>query len=170
MHFFTSLKWSNALRMIWWPPWTRQTAARSSNTSAFVLRLLCLKLRAIALIESCLRITIFSPCFVFIIARKQRMQTWMSSFASPMLSLARCFEVRLLTFGLPMGFNTLLPLLILLDVPLGKEGASYWFVDPDCLLGEVFSRSGDDAADFCSCLHLKKMTLFTIHTAYWVII
>lgn len=33
----TSLKLSNAERMISWPPRTRQTAARSSSTRAFVL-------------------------------------------------------------------------------------------------------------------------------------
>lgn len=37
-HFFTSLKLSNAERMISWPPRTRQTAASSSSTKAFVLQ------------------------------------------------------------------------------------------------------------------------------------
>lgn len=37
-HFGTSLKLSNAERMISWPPRTRQTAASSSRTNAFVLQ------------------------------------------------------------------------------------------------------------------------------------
>jgi len=84
---------------MWCPPWTRQMAASSSSTRALVLKLLCFKLNAIALIESCFRITIFSPCFVFMMARRQRIHTWMSSFASPIFSFDKWREVRLFRDG-----------------------------------------------------------------------
>uniref|UniRef100_A0A6B0U5W1 Uncharacterized protein n=1 Tax=Ixodes ricinus TaxID=34613 RepID=A0A6B0U5W1_IXORI len=80
--------------MIWWPPLTRQMAAKSSSTRAFVLRLLWFRLKAMEFIAWVCSMTMLKPNLLFMIALRHMIHTWMSSSASPMCNLAACFVAR----------------------------------------------------------------------------
>jgi len=75
-------------------PLTKQMAAKSSRTSALVRRLLWLRLSAIHVIASLCLMTKLNPYLLFMMALRHMIDTWISSFDSPIFSFWTCLEAR----------------------------------------------------------------------------
>ena len=75
-------------------PLTKQMAANNSRTSALVRRLLWLRLSAMHVIASLCLMTKLNPYLLFMIALRHMIDTWISSFDSPIFNFWTCFEAR----------------------------------------------------------------------------